>query len=202
MAEGVIPVRLPGGAHYDALVQETRRLLDTVVSTGATDDAVARAARDIAAAARLLAGRSAGAPPGPGGSRYDLPGRGHPLLPVIQTQERSDRRWRADVSFRRFHVGGTRAVHGGMVSMLFDEILGLLASAGRPPLRTAYLKVDFRGVTPYDTPLTVEARLDRLEGRKVFGSASLAGPDGIAIAEAEALFVIQRPEQARREGRL
>jgi len=52
-------------------------------------------------------------------------------------------------------VGGNYAVHGGVLPLLFDSVFGMVIhAAGRPISRTAFLHVDYRKVTPIDTPLT------------------------------------------------
>ena len=59
------------------------------------------------------------------------------------------------VQFSRFSVGGNYAVHGGVLPLLFDSVFGMVIhAAGRPISRTAFLHVDYRKVTPIDTPLT------------------------------------------------
>ena len=47
------------------------------------------------------------------------------------------------------------AVHGGVIPLFYDWHFGMVVSAAdRPISRTAYLHVDYRDVTPVDTPLT------------------------------------------------
>ena len=64
------------------------------------------------------------------------------------------------MQFSRYHVGGNYAVHGGVLPLLFDSVFGMVIhAAGRPISRTGFLHVDYRKVTPIDTPLTA-TRLD------------------------------------------
>lgn len=70
-------------------------------------------------------------------------------------------------SFSRFHVGGNSAVHGGVLPLLFDHMFGMIShAAARPISRTAFLHVDYRRITPIDTPLLVRGRVTRTEGRR------------------------------------
>jgi hypothetical protein len=79
--------------------------------------------------------------------------------------------------------------------LLFDEVLGRLAnSVGRTVARTAYLKVNFRKITPIGVTLHVDATVDRIEGRKRWVSARLLN-GGTLIADAEWLFVELLPDQ-------
>jgi acyl-coenzyme A thioesterase PaaI-like protein len=130
------------------------------------------------------------------GMRVDLPGRGHPLLPAYVYDEQSPTRLTGRVTFTRFHLGGNGAVHGGVAPLLFDDVLGHLANLRRAGVaRTAYLKVDYRAVTPIDVELRFEATIDREQGRKRFVTGRLYRPDGVLVAEADALFVQLLPGQ-------
>jgi acyl-coenzyme A thioesterase PaaI-like protein len=98
--------------------------------------------------------------------------------------------------FTRYHVGGNSAVHGGVLPLLFDNLLGTVVKAfGRPISRTAFLHVDYRKVTPIDVPLVVRGRVDRAEGRKLFVSAELTEAEEVLLAEAHGLMVELLPGQ-------
>lgn len=51
------------------------------------------------------------------------------------------------------------------------------------------LHVDYRKVTPIDTPLTMRGWVSGTEGRKVFVNAELGDPDGKLLAEANGLMI-------------
>jgi acyl-coenzyme A thioesterase PaaI-like protein len=131
----------------------------------------------------------------PSGTRLDLPGRGDPLLLPFTADESTDAFIRGRVVFRRFYLGGNGAAHGGSLPLLFDEILGRLSNSGdRPIARTAYLKVNYRRITPVGEELEVEARFERQEGRKRWVSGRLMQGDAL-LADAEGLFVELLPGQ-------
>jgi len=80
--------------------------------------------------------------------------------------------------FTRFHVGGNRAVHGGVLPLLFDHVFGMVVhAANRPISRTGFLHVDYRKVTPTDTPLVVRGHVAATEGRKAFVRGKLLDGD-------------------------
>ncbi len=54
---------------------------------------------------------------------------------------------------------------------------------------TAHLKLRYRRPTPLGVPLTVSARLDRIEGRKLHLSAEITA-EGIVTVAAEAVFLV------------
>jgi acyl-coenzyme A thioesterase PaaI-like protein len=103
------------------------------------------------------------------------------------------------VQFSRFSVGGNYAVHGGVLPLLFDSVFGMVIhAAGRPISRTAFLHVDYRKVTPIDTPLTARGWVRETEGRKAFVNAELRDsrdPDANLLAEANGLMIRLLPGQ-------
>jgi acyl-coenzyme A thioesterase PaaI-like protein len=131
----------------------------------------------------------------PAGTRRDLPGRGHPFLVPFSAVHSDENLVQGRVTFRRFHLGGNGAAHGGALPLLFDEVLGHLCNAGgRPVARTARLTINYRHITPIEVELQVEARFDRQEGRKRWLSASLTNGETV-VADAEGLFIQLRPGQ-------
>src|SRR6476660_9432058 len=100
------------------------------------------------------------------------------------------------VQFSRFSVGGNYAVHGGVLPLLFDSVFGMVIhAAGRPISRTAFLHVDYRKVTPIDTPLTARGWVREAEGRKAFVNAELRDPEENLLAEANGLMIRLLPGQ-------
>lgn len=127
--------------------------------------------------------------------RLAAPGRGQTLVPSYDLHDTGDGRLRGTTRFGQRHLGGNAAVHGGVIPLMFDEVLGRLAGSGhRSPSRTAYLHVDYRNVTPLDTDLDVEAWFVSEEGRKRLLRGTLRHGDTLC-AEIEALFVALRPGQ-------
>ncbi|SKX74655.1 Uncharacterised protein [Mycobacteroides abscessus subsp. massiliense] len=61
-------------------------------------------------------------------------------------------------------------------------------------LRTAYLNINYRKVTPIEKELQFDCTLDRVEGRKVYLTSRLLDGDDV-LAEADALFVKLNPGQ-------
>ena len=101
------------------------------------------------------------------------------------------------VTFSPLFEGPPGCVHGGFVAAYFDEVLGMVqALSGRPGM-TANLSVNYRSPTPLKKPLIFRAKLERIEGRKVFTSATLhQGPT--LCAEATAVFVSMSAELLER----
>jgi acyl-coenzyme A thioesterase PaaI-like protein len=184
-----------GGAPYARFLELFRTLQDTVVGSNPPEARWEEVSADVKAAIDLLEPWAAPEWQRPAGMRVDLPGRGNPLLIPFVWDDESEGHARGRVVFRPFHLGGNGAAHGGTLPLLFDDVLGRLAnSVGGSIGRTAYLKVNYRKITPIGVELQVEATVDRIEGRKRWVSARLLD-QGTLIADAEGLFVELLPGQ-------
>lgn len=129
------------------------------------------------------------------GLQPEIPGRAQALVPPLRYEQVGDDGLRSTVTFGRLYQGRGPAVHGGAIPLLFDEFFGVLAERGnRPRARTAFLKVDYRAITPPDVELCIEGRVDRIEGRKRYVVGTLHAGDTLC-AEAQALYVELRPGQ-------
>ncbi|MGV0037172.1 hotdog domain-containing protein [Mycobacterium paraffinicum] len=127
--------------------------------------------------------------------RLDLPGRGQTMSPNFIPTAGDHEKVEGSVTFGRYFLGGGGAVHGGAIPLLFDEVLGRLASSGdRAPARTAYLHTDFRSITPVGEELAVRAWFVSEQGRKRVLRAQLTHSNTLC-AEAEGLFIELRPDQ-------
>jgi acyl-coenzyme A thioesterase PaaI-like protein len=173
----------------DRLGAAARELADVIVRTGASDQALARAAEQIASVAAELAS-------GPPAHRvHDSPyhpmslvgGTAHPLAPQLHTVGTEDG-VAGTVVLGPAHEGGPGLAHGGVLSLLFDHAMGqALFRAGHSAM-TVSLEVRYRAPTPLGAPLAVSARLDGRDGRKLFVAAQIAVA-GQVTAEARGVFV-------------
>jgi acyl-coenzyme A thioesterase PaaI-like protein len=184
------------GPGFGRFVAAMRQLQDLAVSAdpgdGVWDDAADRAA----ALLELLGPFEADEGKAPAGRTPDLPGMGSLLLPPWILTRYSPDGVEMTGYFTRFHVGGNHAVHGGVLPLLFDHMFGMIShAAGRPISRTAFLHIDYRKITPIDTPLAVRGRVTSTEGRKAFVSAELVDGDDIVLAEGNGLMVRLLPGQ-------
>lgn len=172
-----------------------RTLQDTVVGAH-PPMADSKAATDLLAQATALLARSQTDEVGQiAGKLFDVPSRGQPLIPALHYDVTGPDLVSGTVTFGRYYLGGGGAAHGGSLPLLFDEALGMLSGAGGRPLsRTAYLKVNYRMITPLDRELRFTGAVEKSEGRKLFVSGTLTDGDDL-LADAEALFVALKPGQ-------
>ncbi len=212
-----MPRHLPDGRQNDPsdarfrLTEAARQIIAQLASSSASSDSF-EAARDLVeqAAAVLAASEH--------GRRYDqaegsmsaitdsfdyspFVGALNPLAPPITVTIEGDVLV-GNVVYGDAYEGPPGCVHGGFIAAGFDDILGFAQSMANRPGMTGRLEVSYRSPTPLHRPLRYEGRIDRIEGRKIFTSATLGHGDTLC-AEAVGLFistdasVFQRLMQAR-----
>lgn len=186
-----------GGAQFEALHLAQRRFNDLLSGAVPSEDLAERITAQLAAFAAELAEFQVREGQRWDGWRGDLPGRGHPLLPPYTITGETDSTLRGRVRFTRFYLGGNGAAHGGAQPLVFDDMLGRCVNSFQEGVaRTAFLKVNYRRITPIDVDLDVEVSVDRVEGRKRWCSGRMTDPDGNVVADCEALFLALLPGQA------
>lgn len=196
----VAQVPAPGAEHgeddeFGALVSSVRELVDAVCAAAPPEPVQRALVRTLRSAAAELCLHTVDADRAPAGRRPDLPGQGHPLLPAVLVTELGEGHVRAEVTFGPAHHGSGGAVHGGVIPLVYDDVLGRLAARSVVPVaRTRSLEVGYEAITPVGRRLIIEGRIVRIEGRKVFASGSIRDGSHI-LSTANALFVVLRSEQ-------
>ena len=185
----------PVPAGYLDMVDQARGLLDSLTAAVPDAEAVAEVTAELRRLTDRLAATAVDENHQLSGRVQDVPGRGQLLVPPASVEYLDNSRVECSVTFTRYYLGGHGAVHGGALPLLFDDILGRFAqTAGRPTSRTAYLRVDYRSITPVGRPLRLVAQIVSEQGRKKLVRATLKDGDTLC-AEAEGLFVVLRPGQ-------
>ena len=100
----------------------------------------------------------------------------------------------AHIAFGEHLDGHPGIVHGGILSLMFDDLLGFgFYSLGIQMAFTANLNVDYRTPVPAGTRVLVAAQLESREGRKLFWKAQMTSLDKKTLyAEATSLYIIPR----------
>jgi acyl-coenzyme A thioesterase PaaI-like protein len=180
--------------------------MDAAVLTSADDDLLVAVTADIESLATRLEGADGGllkdAMPWPEPDRVRRGDRAHnpvigvanPLSPPMPIQVLDDGSVVSEITMRPIHEGPPGAVHGGWVASLLDQLLGIANTVANIGGMTAELTIRYRRATPYGVPLTIRARTDSVDGRRIYASGEITA-DGVVTAEATGLFM--RPSDAR-----
>lgn len=114
-------------------------------------------------------------------------GRANPIAPPVVMREEGGRVVGA-ARFGSAYEGPPGCVHGGWVAAAFDELLGFAQSLTGQGGMTGTLTVRYRKPTPLHVELSLEGRVLRVEGRKIFTAGSMHAGD-VLTAEAEGIFI-------------
>ena len=90
------------------------------------------------------------------------------------------------------YTGPPGTVHGGVVAMVLDELLGAVNACLGLGAYTGTLTVRYERPTPIGRELVFDAGVDRTEGRKVFTVGTIS-VDGTVTARAEGVFIRVEP---------
>jgi acyl-coenzyme A thioesterase PaaI-like protein len=185
------------------LAEAMRELIDAVmVSRDAGGDELLGVADDVRRLAFRLSGgtqrtQDPGYEPRSHGDylpRSPVVGEASPLSPRLDWDV-VDGRVEARGTFTAAFEGPPGFVHGGMIALAFDEILGIANIAAGHPGMTGTLTIRYRRPTPLYRPLRFRAWVDRVEGRRIMSKGEVWDGD-VLTAESHGIFVQPRPELA------
>lgn len=94
-------------------------------------------------------------------------------------------------------MGPPGHVHGGAMAATLDEAMGAAAWMNDYKSVAATITITFIAMLPIESETIVEARIDRVEGRKVHLKSMLKDPSGRIVAEGSGLFVVLRDDQLK-----
>jgi acyl-coenzyme A thioesterase PaaI-like protein len=102
----------------------------------------------------------------------------------------------AEATLEAAYEGPPGYVHGGMSSLLMDQLLGSAAIAAGLWGMTVRLELDYRRPVPLSTALSLRAQVTETAGRKcvVTGTIATAAAPDRTLVEARGVFVMPREE--------
>ena len=114
-------------------------------------------------------------------------GHFNPISPPLHLRDEGERIV-GDCTFGRAFEGPPDTVHGGWVTAMHDQLLGLCTVVRGMGGPTATITVNLKRPTPLDRKVTVESWIDRVEDRKVWvkGTCTL---DGEHLNDSIGLFI-------------
>jgi acyl-coenzyme A thioesterase PaaI-like protein len=185
---------------YGPFTQAIRELVDVAIRTTATADEVRAAQAGIE---EITARLRSGGLTGPYGVRFRADGAsrawGNAVIGLRNAVApplvigRDERGIHSEFHLGAAYEGPPGSVHGGVLSLVLDQMLGQAAGAGGKPGMTATLALTYRQRTPLGD-LSCRAWIERSEEYKTWARGEICGPDGVTV-EAEGLFIL--PKWAR-----
>jgi uncharacterized protein (TIGR00369 family) len=83
-------------------------------------------------------------------------------------------------------------VHGGIIATLLDEAMSKANRSRGVTAMTRQMNVEYLRPVPSGSPIRIDGRVLRSEGRKHWTKAQIFNAAGTVLAEAEALFIAIR----------
>ena len=99
---------------------------------------------------------------------------------------------RSDAVISSQYEGPPGCLHGGIIATLLDEAMSKANRAQGVTAMTRQMQVEYLLPVSSGTPIRIEGRVTRNEGRKHWGEASIRGADGMLLARATGLFIAVR----------
>jgi len=114
----------------------------------------------------------------------------NPISPVANF-DIVDGEIRGQVTLGATHNGPPGSVHGGMIALVMDELLGCACLAAGLGGFTGTLSIRYQATVPLDTSIELHGWVDRQEGRKVFAKGELRLGDRV-LTTAVGIFIRSR----------
>lgn len=96
--------------------------------------------------------------------------------------------------FGRETQGPPGHVHGGAMAAVLDEAMGGACWMNGHRTVAAKISVSFLEMLKLETETTVEAAIERTDGRKIYLRAKMLDGRGTTIAEADGLFIVLKDD--------
>lgn len=95
----------------------------------------------------------------------------------------------AEHVFETRHSGAPGIAHGGAVATVVDDVLGFMLYVALVPGVTRKLEVEYLKPVLIGVPYSIRAKVDEIDGRKLWFSCSCTDPEGVETFRAKGLFL-------------
>jgi acyl-coenzyme A thioesterase PaaI-like protein len=126
----------------------------------------------------------------------------NPIAVPLSIHKDADGRATTAFTLGALYEGPPGCVHGGVLALLLDQVLGECAAASGSPGMTGTLTLRYLRPTPLGD-CSIEAWVDRVDGVKTFVHGELRRADGKPTVDVEGIFILPRwaREALEKEGR-
>lgn len=123
-------------------------------------------------------------------------GMRNPIAPPVQVHRSGDGHTWADFHLNALYEGPPGLVHGGVIALILDQMLGECAADGGGPGMTGTLTIRYRHPTVLGA-CSAEARVTELAENKTFVRGVMRDANGRETAEATGVFILPRWVRAK-----
>ncbi len=116
-------------------------------------------------------------------------GPANPISPDVELHVTDDQQVHGTITLNALYNGPPfDNCHGGIVALIYDDLVGMAAMVGAGGGMTARLTINYRKPTPLFKPIELTAWLESHEGRKFIAKGEMRC-EGVLLSEAEGLFI-------------
>lgn len=123
--------------------------------------------------------------------RNPVNGRQNAFAPGLSVRGLSDGSVSAEATLDVLYEGPPGYVHGGISALLLDHLFGAANHWAGTVGPTAELTLRYKRPVPLDTPLTLTAKQESRDGRKLLTKGALEASGKVCV-EAEGLFIAKQ----------
>jgi acyl-coenzyme A thioesterase PaaI-like protein len=186
---------------YAPLTDSVRRLIQAGIRSRADETTIREAQAAIEAVVEKLEGAGDSEQVAVGGRPVvwgnPVTGFRNAIAPPLVMHQEPDGSWWSEFELGEAYQGPPGWVHGGVLALVLDQLLGEVASDGlTKPLFTGTITLRYLRGTPLGR-LRAEAAIERVDGYKTFVSGHMGDAEGKTV-EAEGIFIT--PQWARDAG--
>lgn len=194
---GTVLTSVRNDSAVDRATEAARRVIDALLRTDRGNANLERVAEELNGVAQHLESHSPAVEErlidmwnGEGVTRHDpVTGLENAIAPPLVLEGKSDGSVEGTVELTLAYQGPPGHVHGGVSALLLDHTLGVANAWSGKSGMTAQLNIRYHSPTPLFEPLTVTAKLDTVDGRKINTVGNIRTADGRICVSVEGLFI-------------
>ncbi|ORI26125.1 PaaI family thioesterase [Rhodococcus sp. 1168] len=194
---GTVLTSVSNDSAVDRATQAARRVIDALLRTDRGNANLERVTEELISVAQHLESHAPAVEErlidmwnGEGVTRHDpVTGLENAIAPPLVLEGKSDGSVEGTVVLTLAYQGPPGHVHGGVSALLLDHTLGVANAWAGTAGMTAQLNLRYHSPTPLFEPLTVTAKLDSVDGRKINTVGYIRTADGRVCVSVEALFI-------------
>jgi uncharacterized protein (TIGR00369 family) len=96
----------------------------------------------------------------------------------------------SEFTLNEAHQGPPGYTHGGASAAILDEAMGLVVWAAGYKVAAVNLEINYHRPLPLKQPLTLDARIEKIEERKIFSKGEIKLADSTVAVSGSGIYVV------------
>ena len=95
----------------------------------------------------------------------------------------------SEFTLNKTHQGPPGHSHGGASAAILDEVMGLVVWAAGHQVVAANININYRKLLPLNQPLIAEARITKVDERKIFSEGKIKLADSTIAVDGSGIYI-------------